>query len=84
YWQGQGYPFGTDIHISEIYQLLDDLPGVDYVEAVKLTDFEEKRQKFNDQNQLIGLLVEEHELVEVTVDHISTLQRFGGKWKQNN
>ena len=28
----QGWPFGRDVYSSEIYQLLDTLPGVDYVE----------------------------------------------------
>lgn len=28
---GNGWPFGRNINISEVYQLLDRLPGVDYV-----------------------------------------------------
>lgn len=27
---GEGWPFGRDLFVSEIYQLLDTLPGVDY------------------------------------------------------
>ena len=50
YWQGQGYPFGANIYISEIYELLDHLPGVDYVEKVELSNFELDRQQFNGQN----------------------------------
>ena len=84
YWEGQGYPFGANIYISELYQLLDNLAGVDYVEDVKLSGFEEARRQFNEQNQLIGLIVREHELVEVAVEKISTLQRFGDKWKHNH
>jgi hypothetical protein len=29
---GQGWPFGRPVFVSEIYRLLDTLPGVDYVE----------------------------------------------------
>lgn len=29
--QGQGWPFGRDAYVSEVYQLLDTIPGVDYV-----------------------------------------------------
>lgn len=29
---GQGWPFGRNIYVSEIYELLDQHPGVDYVE----------------------------------------------------
>ncbi|NEO10759.1 MAG: hypothetical protein F6K51_36870 [Moorea sp. SIO3I8] len=34
YWDGQGWPFGRSIYVSELYQLLDRIPGVDYVEDV--------------------------------------------------
>jgi hypothetical protein len=33
---GRGWPFGRSVYVSEIYELLDRVPGVDYVEAVKL------------------------------------------------
>jgi hypothetical protein len=29
--EGQGWPFGRHIYVSELYQLLDRLPGVDFV-----------------------------------------------------
>jgi predicted phage baseplate assembly protein len=32
----QGWPFGRDLHLSEIYGLLQRIPQVEYVEAVKL------------------------------------------------
>ncbi len=35
---GRGWPFGRDVHPSEVYQLLDQTPGVDYVEGVKLNN----------------------------------------------
>jgi hypothetical protein len=31
YWNGEGWPFGRGVYLSELYQLLDQLPGVDYV-----------------------------------------------------
>ena len=33
----RGWPFGRSIYVSEIYALLDGLPGVDYVSALTLT-----------------------------------------------
>lgn len=84
FWQGNGYPFGADIYLSEMYQLLDNLPGVDYVEEVKLTDFDEHRQKVNEQNQPIGIFLQEHELVSVEIDKIVTMQRQGDKWISND
>jgi len=84
YWQNQGYPFGRDIYISELYQLFDDLPGIDYVEKIQVTEFEEYREKVNDKNQQIGIALQAHELVTVEVGQITTMQRLGDKWKKNN
>jgi|GEM_PF-1234609 len=36
FWNGQGWPFGRDIYISELYRLLSNLPGVDYVNDLKI------------------------------------------------
>ena len=33
----RGWPFGRSIYVSEIYALLDDLPGVDYVSQLAPT-----------------------------------------------
>jgi Baseplate J-like protein len=35
--EGQGWPFGRSIYVSELYQLLDRLPGVDYVTPTQAT-----------------------------------------------
>lgn len=83
FWQGQGYPFGADIYVSELYQLFDDLPGVDYVEDIELSGFDPDRQQFNAQNQLVGLVIQDHELVNIQISSIQTLQRFGDKWQPN-
>src|SRR5690606_15057990 len=32
----EGWPFGRDVYASEIYQLLEKIPGVDYVPDVML------------------------------------------------
>lgn len=36
YWQGQGWQFGRGIYRSDLYQLLDNLKGVDYVASLNL------------------------------------------------
>jgi hypothetical protein len=83
FWQGQGYPFGADIYLSELYQLLDDLPGVDRVEDIELSGFDPARQQFNTQNQLVGLVIQDHELVNIAIASLLTLQRFGDRWQPN-
>jgi len=36
YWKGLGYPFGQDIYVSSIYELLSKIPRVQYVENIKV------------------------------------------------
>jgi hypothetical protein len=84
YWQGAGYPFGANVYLSEMYQLLDNLPGVDYVETLTLTTPDTSRQLYNDRHELVGLTVYPHELVEIAIGQLLTMQRFGEQWKPNN
>jgi hypothetical protein len=44
YWQGKGYPFGRNVYISELYQLLDNLSGVDYVKKLIIHPGEKKSE----------------------------------------
>lgn len=34
--EGNGWPFGRSVYLSEIYQIIDSAEGVDYVQSVKL------------------------------------------------
>ena len=36
YWNGEGFPFGQNIFLSDIYRLLETLPGVNYLEGLTL------------------------------------------------
>jgi len=39
---GDGWPFGRDIFISEIYKVIGDVPGVDYIESAALEPGEDR------------------------------------------
>lgn len=56
-----GWPFGRDVHVSEIYAVLNQLPLVDYVQNVKLTAPESRYEKHG--TDVIGVTLKEHELV---------------------
>ena len=64
---GKGWPFGRNVFVSEIYQLLDQLPGIDYVQSVDLTTtFSNRRvEQIDDQNPpvFIGIELKPYELV---------------------
>ncbi len=58
-----GWPFGRNIFVSELYQLLDQLSGVDYVTGVTVSSDDPARLIRNERLELIGLTVKPHELV---------------------
>lgn len=80
--QGQGWEFGRPIYISEIYELLDELPGVDYVEkardpatpnatleeVVTVKPDEGDRRQFNAQGQLEAIVLRVNELVDAQIN----------------
>jgi hypothetical protein len=82
---GGGWPFGRDVHLSEVYQLLDLTPGVDFVRGIRLQapDHPEREDpKQTDRPNCITL--SEHELVtvEVTPDSFMTMERAGDTWQR--
>jgi hypothetical protein len=78
--EGKGWQFGRNVYVSEIYQLLDQLPGVDYVERMnnkdeltvinpqntELGDGDTDRLSKNEHNRLIAVIVHPEELVALT------------------
>ncbi|BAY14144.1 baseplate protein J [Calothrix sp. NIES-2098] len=67
----QGWPFGRDIYVSEVYQLLETVGGVDYVEAVKLQTQETWRFNRACSNALMSITLNPDELVNVEVNEKS-------------
>lgn len=60
---GEGWPFGRNVFVSEIYELLDRLPGVDYVASIDLTTTDPMRMIKSDHDELVGVEVKPYELV---------------------
>jgi hypothetical protein len=65
---GQGWPFGRNVFVSEIYSLLDQLPGVDYViTPITLTPATPGRLISSSAGELIGVDVKPYELVKAQI-----------------
>ena len=70
-----GWPFGQDVYVSEIYQLLDEIEGVDYVEPQNNADIlflpnsENSQQQLerNNDGQLIAITLKPEELVHFSL-----------------
>ena len=75
---GTGWIFGRDIYVSEIYELLDSVEGVDYVqrrtqsngtlaeELLPMNPLVPRRQ-FNAQDQLVALKLDASELADIQI-----------------
>ncbi len=77
----KGWPFGRNVFVSEIYELVDQFPGVDYVTSVDLqrtkTNVPSRRIETKDPENnsvLVGIEVKPHELVKVEAT-VKTTQR---------
>ncbi|MFB2772428.1 baseplate protein J [Pelatocladus sp. BLCC-F211] len=67
YWQGQGWPFGRSVYLSELYKLLDNLEGVDYVENLQIKDKDKttKSEIYLADNQLVNINIEDSKFIIV-------------------
>ena len=77
----KGWRFGRNVFVSEIYQLVDQFPGVDYVTSVDLqrtkTNVPSRRIETKDTENnsvLVGIEVKPHELVKAEAI-VKTTQR---------
>jgi hypothetical protein len=73
---GAGWPFGRDIFVSELYQLLEGLAGVDHVPDIAVQSrcpeeaprCVEATVEWTDAGEQIGLRLESHHLPQARVD----------------
>ncbi len=79
----KGWPFGRDVHLSEIYATLDEVPGVNFVRDAQMTA-PNKPQIGGSGNALESIKLEDHELVALDVKKVkfTFMERLGDKWKQ--
>ncbi|BAZ23377.1 hypothetical protein NIES4073_42650 [Kalymmatonema gypsitolerans NIES-4073] len=63
------WPFGRNIFVSELYQLIDQIPGVNYVRSIDVQpEFSSRRIEAKDDkvnNIFVGIEVKPYELVEL-------------------
>lgn len=82
--EGKGWHFGRNVYISEVYELLDHVSGVDYVKETQdevtgqkldelqlideLASSETERLIRNTNGELIGIQIKSHELVAAEIN----------------
>ena len=77
---GKGWPFGKSVYVSELYRVLDQLPGVDYVtrsmrpgtreegDELVVASTEEARLRRNKQGELEAIELNPDELINARID----------------
>jgi hypothetical protein len=82
----QGWPFGRHVQVSEVYEVLTKVPGVDFVRAVQLAapDRPDRQHGSTSTTGPSCITLEAHELVaiEVTPSSFSTMERRGDTWRK--
>lgn len=78
---GRGWPFGRPVYTSDVYALLDAVPGVDFVTDVDLPVTLSNR-RITDGPSLVGVDLLEHELprIAVVAESLTVFERAGGVW----
>ncbi|NEP37000.1 MAG: hypothetical protein F6K38_38010, partial [Moorea sp. SIO3B2] len=75
----QGWPFGRNIYVSELYQLIDELEAVDYVTKTNQQDEvflpnldsnlgNQQRLVYTDTGQLSAIQLKPEELVHLNIE----------------
>ena len=71
----EGWPFGRNVYVSEVYQLLDSLPGIDYVtqsmdpathQLLPELTANADRLLVNEQGDLIAVKLQSDELIDLS------------------
>ena len=73
---GEGWPFGRNVYVSELYELLEAIPGVDYVPAIDLSSSCPANTRscvaaarlWHDDGDLIGLGLAAHHLPQPRIE----------------
>ncbi|PJF40823.1 MAG: baseplate protein J [Chloroflexi bacterium] len=62
----QGWPFGRDVYLSELYRLMESVDGVDYVTSIELATQDTDRVQYYKDGTIIGVSLLPHELVMIS------------------
>jgi len=62
---GSGWPFGRPVFVSELYELLEGIPGIDHVPGVEVIPAAPDRLLRDGAGRIIGVDVRAYELVHL-------------------
>jgi hypothetical protein len=93
---GDGWPFGRDVDVADLFALLDQVPGVEYVTTLHDAgdgkdpvpvvplgappDTADRAVRDAQSGALFGIRIEPHELPRPAAINLELWERRGGKW----
>jgi hypothetical protein len=54
---GNGWPFGRPVYLSEVYELLEHIEGIDYIQAVRVLRLSTTGDVLNDAGTAVGIQI---------------------------
>lgn len=69
------WAFGRNVFVSELYQLLDQLPGVDYITQVEVETDAPNRRIVTSNGAFVGIEIKPYELVDADFDMTLNISR---------
>src|SRR6185436_4720402 len=82
--EGRGWPFGRAVHASEAYSVLENVPGIDFVDGLDLVpvDGADASRRVTEGNDVVMISLLPHELPRVDSFAVTLMERKFGKWQQ--
>ena len=85
-WRGEGWPFGRAIYQTDLAAVIDSLPGIEFVEDVKVlladpTEPGRPPPPTQDDGTIMGIALHPHELPALSSVNFTLLQRVRNKWE---
>jgi hypothetical protein len=72
--ESESWPFGGDVYLSELYEVIERLPGIDYVAALELGSENPARFIRNDKGQVVGVDLRENELPVANIKNLRVMR----------
>lgn len=79
--EGKGWPLGASVYASDLYALLDEVPGVDFVAEVALTSPTSGRGMTSG-GAVIGLALRPHEIASLNQVTLRVFEPTNEGWKE--
>ncbi|MBW4493634.1 MAG: hypothetical protein KME26_11225 [Oscillatoria princeps RMCB-10] len=75
--EGNGWPFGRSVYLSEVYELLDGVAGVDYVEKVNLELVDtSKATAISQEGTVKQIVLRDYQLVEAVAGEFTVMEAW--------